>query len=300
MQSLTQPLVPRAAAENYLRQAVPDWEFLLQEIGVQHGWLKFPHTLLDTIRRLKVASYPRLYESELAVYVAAPLAIMGKEDFQALCAEIDAASPDERGTMLQELIDWEPEVLESFALPGSLSAKRKLIKEFRRLPIAEQVKIIKQAQGIVGGFLAILHQTLSIMLHGERLTSLVARAKQDDRDAYLKAIQIDSRIFSSIPFFQQRWNKARLAGEHKFCDDVGRRMAAPPYTGRIKQRSLWMALSALDALGWLTRLSDVELLDLLDDAGVGRLTRSAADIGGLGKCRRQYLQVRDRCVLYLQ
>lgn len=47
---------------------------------------------------------------------------------------------------------------------------------------------------------AIFYEQLSIMVHGEKLTALVARAKTGDDVGFLKAIQIDKRILSKIEY----------------------------------------------------------------------------------------------------
>jgi len=179
-------------------------------------------------------------------------------------------------------------------MPLSAHEYRAQAKAFRRLSKPDQANVIKQAQYLLSSFLASFHQQLSMMLHGEKLTDLVHRAKLGDRQAFLKVVQLDNRTLLQIPEMSRAFLQARLAGDYEFCEAVGRRLMAPPYRVKIQHKGLWMSMSFLDMTGWLEHLSDRAIVDLLDEVGLGHKTKLIADVGGFAKCRRDYKQLRSQ------
>lgn len=54
-----------------------------------------------------------------------------------------------------------------------------------------------------------------------------------------------------------------------FFDDIAYRLKAPPYKGKIRHKSLWLAFSILERSGLLDTLSHREIMEMCDEAGVG-------------------------------
>jgi hypothetical protein len=133
------------------------------------------------------------------------------------------------------------------------------------------------------GFLAGFFQNVAVMVHGEKLTSLVAQAKAGSDDAFCKAVQIDKRILTTIPYFKQRFDRSTLERDRNFMDALAYRLQCPPYKGKIRHKSLWMAFSFLDLTGLLDTLKHQEILELCDDAGVGGFANRIEDVKHLSK-----------------
>jgi hypothetical protein len=68
-----------------------------------------------------------------------------------------------------------------------------------------------------------------MMVHGEKLTSLVAQAKAGNDDAFVKAVQIDKRILNAIPYFSERYARAHDQGHSDFFDRLSYRLKSAPY-----------------------------------------------------------------------
>ena len=294
------PFLPIETVKAYLRSVVPDWEWFLEHLRLHHGWLPFPSFVVRSIRRLKVQNYPLLYENEKSLLAVGLLPFFSPSEIRELGQLLQEASLEERGEIVQLLLSRGDEYFSRIQIPKTRSEYMRVAREFRSLPIADQQKATKDAQFLLSGFLAGFHQLLSLMLHGEKLSSLVAQAKAGDRSSYMRAIQVDSQIFFMIPYFQKRFSEARYEGDQEFCDAVGYRLRSAPYRGKIQHKSLWLSFALLDWLGWFDVLTDREMLELLDEAQVGALTGGVSDVVGLGKCRRQYRSLQSRNALPMQ
>jgi hypothetical protein len=102
-------------------------------------------------------------------------------------------------------------------------------------------------------FLASFHQMLSVMVHGEKLTTLVARAKVGDDNALVKAVQIDKRILAGIPHVRERFERASAEGERDFLDALSYRLQCAPYRGKIRHKPLWSCDELKELGGWKSR-----------------------------------------------
>lgn len=114
-----------------------------------------------------------------------------------------------------------------------------------------------------------LYEYLSVAVHGERLSSLVAQAKAGDDLAFGKAVQIDNNVLR-LPHFRNRMSRAHLAGEADFLAMIARKTANPPYRGRIEQKAIWLTLAFLDSFGWLQHMTGDEVLDFCQSVGVAQ------------------------------
>lgn len=84
------------------------------------------------------------------------------------------------------------------------------------------------------------------------------------------AVKIDSRCLHGIPQFSQRWATAQIdPSAASFRRKVARAHDSAPFSSRISDKEIWLALAVLDQLGFLggTR-GHAELLDMLDEAQV--------------------------------
>jgi hypothetical protein len=132
------------------------------------------------------------------------------------------------------------------------------------------------------------------MVHGEKLTALVTQAKAGDVTAFAKAVQIDKGILSSVPYFRERFERAGREGDQSFLIEVSRRLGSPPYRGKIRHKSLWMAFDFLYGANLLSHYRHEELLDLLNEAGVGGYKNRIEDVKNLSKRLAEYRRFQAR------
>ena len=107
-------------------------------------------------------------------------------------------------------------------------------------------------------------------------------------------MQIDKRILTTIPYFKQRFERGTLEGEQKFSDALAYRLQCPPYKGKIRYKSLWMAFAFLDMVGLLDELKHQEILDLCDEAGIGAHANRIDDVKYLTKRLAEYRAFQKR------
>jgi hypothetical protein len=111
------------------------------------------------------------------------------------------------------------------------------------------------------------HEYVSVAVHGVPLTTLIQWAKTGDDDAFGKAIQIDGRILTGLPYFAERYAQARLEGNKLFLRMVANKTDSPGYKGRLKQKSIWLVIALLDIFGLLEAMSGEEMLDFCNEVG---------------------------------
>lgn len=276
-------IIDRDSAARLIRDGAPDWEWFLRQIESENGNLRFPPMVNRVIANLKIESYPLLYENEAAIGLVMFRAFMSQEEIVALDAQLTAQSPEERGQTIREMLDGFSEVDQAFELPKTPAQEIQARAQFDALTKEEQAEVVRVGQHLWMGFLAGFFQNVSVMVHGEKLSSLVAQAKAGNDEAFCKAVQIDKRILTVIPYFKQRFEQATLEGNQDFSDALAYRLQCPPYKGKIRHKSLWMAFAFLDMVGLLDTLKHQEILDLCDESGIGGYANRIEDVKHLSK-----------------
>jgi len=289
------PIISKEAAVRFLISSIPDAEWLLSRIESEQGWFRFPLVLTNAIKNLKIDSYPLLYENEPGIAVILLRAFFDEQEYIDFCNECESATADERGAFVDEISSAFDNILES--LPKTEQEEREAILAYEALPKSEQEEIVNFSQRWFCFFFASFFQNLSIMVHGEKLTSLVAQAKAGDDNAFVKAIQIDRRILTTIPYFKDRFAQAQDEADSSFSDKISYRLKAPPYLGKIRFKSLWLTFSTLDQLGLLDTLTHPEILKMCDDAGVGGFKNRIEDVKYLSKRLADYRRMQKRQII---
>lgn len=276
-------LIDKASAVNFLRLTIPEWVWLIAKFESEDGHFRFPSVVTRAIENLKIGNYPLLYENEAAISLTVFRAFLSQNEIVDLNTRLTEQSPEERGQTMRELVDDLAEFEQAFEFPKTPAEERSVQAQFDALPKEEQAESIKVAQHLWMAFLAGFFQNVSVMVHGEKLTSLVAQAKAGNDDSFCKAVQIDKRILTTIPYFKQRFECATFEGDQNFCDALAYRLQCPPYKGKIRHKALWMAFAFLDMVGLLDTLKHQEILDLCDEAGVGGYANRIEDVKHLSK-----------------
>ena len=96
-----------------------------------------------------------------------------------------------------------------FYIPISEIERNTALELFNALSAEEQEFARKQFSFFWSYFFSSLLNTLSLMVHGAKLTSLVPQAINGDDVAFLKAVQIDRMLLLHHPYFIERKKKAQ-------------------------------------------------------------------------------------------
>ena len=277
-----------------LRSGIPDAEWLLKQIESEQGWLRFPPYFTNLIANLKIENYPLLYSSEAAMAGVLLRGFMTDEEIQQLNSELESASIQERGNFAIEFGRSLGDAVERIEIPKTKAEQDRARDLFLQLSEEDQKESIRVSQHFYAFFFASFYQNLSMMVHGEKLTSLVSQAKSGNDEAFAKAVQIDKRILVADPFFCERYARAQMECSRSFFDTLSYRMNAAPYRGKIRHKSLWLAFSILDQAKILDELPHSEILEMCDEAGVGGYENRIQSVKHLSNRLREYREFQKR------
>lgn len=292
-----EPVIDLDSARELLRRVVPDWEGLLEHLESSGGRLKFLLEVNSMIVNLRIENYPLLYENTAAIANVLAPAFMDSNEISAFNVKVENASPADRGQMIADaLVDLDT-LDPAFDFSKSDEEKQQASESLAALDPKTQEEISKFWQHLMMGTFALFYDYLSIAVHGEKLTALVAQAKNGDDAAFGKAIQIDGRILIVIPYFKDRYSRAITEDHEDFRAMVSRKLSSPPYKGRIEHKSLWMTFAFLESVGLLYALPREELLDLCNDVGVGESGQPIDDVKNLNKRLSLYREFQNRGAL---
>jgi hypothetical protein len=297
MTTSASPLITKARLVQTLRESIPDTEWFLKQIESEQGWYRFPQVIADSINNLKLGNYPMLYVSEAAIANMLFRVAFDTEQRRELEEEMVSAAPEERAELVEGLVDVLDQTFEGFELPKTATQQEEARKAFEALSPDEREEAVRVAQGFMCFMLCTFHQNLSMMVHGEKLTALVAQAQAGDDRAFVKAVQIDRRILSTVPYFKERYERSQMEADRDFSDRLAYRLGRAPYVGKIRHKTLWLSFSLLDQSGWLDSLPHREILDMLDEAGVGGNENRIQDVKYLSKRIAEYRRFQKRGVL---
>lgn len=281
--TLANSVVDLSTAVRLLKTAAPDWEWMLKHLESNHGQLRFPSQVADFIARFKIENYPLFYQSEVAIAYAFMKGALSDDEIKVFCEEMNEATLEERTAALQAINEDLRQGVEDAEAHVASRTTVELEAEYLTLSFQEKVDACRSVQWFGISFFAMFHQILSVMIHKEKLTTLVAKAKAGDDSAFVKAVQIDKRILTIDPYFLGRFHNINAEGNEDFRDKLTYRLRCAPYAGRVRHKSLWMSLAFLDMCGHLDTLKRRELLDVLDEAGVGGFENRIADVKYLDK-----------------
>lgn len=260
------------------------------------GWVKMPSELENIRKSVGVNDiYVHTYEDENRIWSCLcrglfpedPLGQLKQldEEFLALSEEEKLALfDDDSVSALDEAIDFSWEVI----FPKTEEAKEAARKKFEILSDEEKKTAVYRTAMFVIFYYAFFYNLLSVMVHGQKLTTLVPLALQGDQEAFCKAVQIDRNLLTGHPYFRDTYARL-LAGENKvFLDALLYRIGNPTTRGKVRFPALYMVFSTLESFGWLSDFTASEILDICDEAQLDRFQNRIEDENYLIKRRLEY------------
>ncbi len=266
------------------------------------GWITLPPVVAQIRSNLRIEGYVELYDDYRKIGVCVLLAFMEPAEFQDWSGELAALPPEDHQRELSRLIE-EVDSLDAsldgvFQLPKSEQELARARAEFDSLSPEDQQRSIRFLAFLWSAMLAGFHDTLSVMVHGEGLTSLVPKAIAGDTEAFCKAVQIDRQLYTHHPAFRRRIDAAHAANEEDFLRAVSYRLQTKTSHGRIRYPGLWTVFSILDLFGWLDgSLTAEQILDICDEAGLHRFENRIEDANSLNKKLRLYRKMQKTALL---
>lgn len=281
----------KTSSLNVAQRISPQCVELLRDLQKGGGRISFSSDVAQ-IQNF-VGQYVLVYDDERKIARAMLLAFLGEEGLKDFNQEIEALSKEEQQEFLDDCASAEfmnevSEAMDSFKLPQSPAEWKAARDEAAKLPEEERKKIEKQAAFFWCFFFSSFFNTLSLMVHGAKMTSLVPRAIAGDDDAFLKAVQIDRMLLLHYPYFRDRKARAQSEGETAFLSKLAYRESKPPLHSKIRYPGLYMLFGILESIHWLDDLPHEEILDICDGAGLERYQNRIDDVTYLGKRLGEY------------
>jgi hypothetical protein len=273
-----------------ITRVLPDYLQILEDCSNPITWRNLAQRFSENIKRLKIENYVHLYEDEKRIPAALICAVMSKEEQAEFIAEINAASPEEQQEILREYGrpggKWDQLSDEMF--PEDAETQQQQLEAFERLEGEERTEAVKRGQYLMGFFMAWLHDTLAVMVFGQRMTDLVPKALAGDKSAYALAVQVDKNLIHEHPGFKEIHQKALTEGDTDFLEKVGYRLAAPVTRGPIRYAGVFVLFAMLETMKWLDALRHREILDICDAANLDRWQNRIEDENAITKCLQKY------------
>ncbi|GAB7562950.1 hypothetical protein LG202_09890 [Methylobacillus methanolivorans] len=171
------------------------------------GWFVMPSHLQKIKSNLKIDNYVLLYESEGKILACLMYFIMGKSEYLNWEKEVGFLSPSEQGDFLNSWtgyfiksdLTWLDEILGDW--PDTQQEENHAISQFKALSSEDQKLLIEQRTYLFLHIFSSLHNLFSLMVNGEKMTSLVPKAIQGDDEAYFRATKIDRSLVINHPIF---------------------------------------------------------------------------------------------------
>jgi hypothetical protein len=274
-------------AKQLVVRVAPEYLELFREAQRPHGWQDLGRILGTMRTRLKIDGYVALYESDTRLHSCFALGLFGVEETKRYAAHLQTLTPDGLRAEANSFAEGGEELADEM-FPEDPEKLRQALATFEALPADSRAEVVKQAQYLCCAFIAFFYNTVSVMVHGEKLTSLVPKALDGDRQSFLKAIHVDKALLHAHPRFRERYEEASVNGEAEFLRSLAYRMGASPTKGKIRFPGLYLTFAMLEMLGWLDELRHEEIMDVCDAAGLDRWQNRIEDLNYLTKQLRSY------------
>lgn len=290
---MTKIQLDRELTRKLIVNLTPMYAEMLRDLQSPGLWAKILRKYDDLFRGAGAAAYVSLFDDERKIHLTLWYALLGEDGFKGLNAEVAAMSPPEQQTWVNELIaDANQDEAWSWMepmFPATPEKEEAARREYEALGENEKAEALKRSGYFWAFFFASFHNLLSVMLHGRKLTLLVAQAKARDETSFCMAVHIEPRLLQHHPYFRERHLQAQEGRETDFLKRLGNALTKPPLTGRIQYPGLYMLFAMLEFAGWLDGgFTREELLDICDEAGLDRYQDRIEDTVALTKCLGEY------------
>lgn len=295
----------RPTKESAIKAAIclaPEYADLLRDFQRGNGRVGFPVTVAAI--QNQCGFYVTFYEAEHKIGKALCLGLMGIGGYKEFEERMALASQEEGQAYLDEMANLDEEsvnqMLSNFRMARTPVENDEIKKYLSSLPEDERRKSEQRGIFLSMAMFSNFFNTLSLMIHGAKLTSLVPQAMNGDDAAFLKAAQIDRMLLLHHPFFKERKMRAQSEGETKFLGQLAYRESNPTIQGKIRYPALYMLFGILDAYRWLNDLRHEEILDICDEAGLDRYQNRIEDVNYLTKRLGEYRRWQETTNMSMQ
>ena len=273
----------KTTAIDFAKKWTPVYAELFQELKRDGGRVVLDNRF--SVIRQNIGTYVTLYDDERKIGYVMVKALMGEEGLKEFELEAAQWSEQELSEFAQYSFseELEKDLLELLNFPESDAEWKRRETAFHALPESEKTDATTREICLFSGIFCQLFNTLALMTHGAKLTTLVPKAIAGSEEAFLKAVQVDRYLLTHHPYFVQRKREAQDRGEEGFLRKLAFRESNPNLAGKIQYPALFMLFGILESIQWLEDLSHDEILDICDEIGLDRYQNRIEDTNYLTK-----------------
>lgn len=239
-----------------------------------------------------IAAYVMLYDDERKIGSVMMKALLGEAGLSEFVLESAQWSERELSEFTEYSFseELEQDLIDLLNLPKNDTEWKEREKVFHSLSESERAEATTRDICLFAGVFSQVFNTLSLMTHGAKLTTLVPQAIAGNDDALLKAAQVDRYLLTHHPYFIQRKQDAQDRGEEEFLRKLAYRESNPNLAGKIRYPALFMLFGILESIQWLDDLSHNDILDICDEIGLDRYQNRIEDTNYVTKRLLEYRQ----------
>lgn len=245
--------------------------------------------------RQRIGSYVRFYDNEAHIGVAMMNGLLGEDCFRELNEESKDWTHQQKIDFIEFVVNPEnlQQCVDDLDIPETEDEWKAAELAASEMGEEERGRSVRRGAIFFGSIFAQLLNMFALMVHGAKMTTLVKRAMSGDQDAFIKAVQVDRVLLTHHPFFISRKRAAQDSldvNEAAFLRRLAAHETKPQLRGRIRYPGLYFLFHTLESVGWLHELTDEELLDICDEAGLDRWQNRIEDVNYLTKRRLEFLR----------
>lgn len=274
---------PKDIALRFAKKWTPVYADLHRELKQEGGRVALGKRFAAI--RKNIAVYVTLYDDERKFAFVMMKALFGEAGLKEFAIESAQWAEEELSEFTEYWFseELEQELIELLDFPETDAEWKEREKAFLALPESEKAEATTRDICLFAGIFCQIFNTLSLMTHGAKLTTLVPQAMAGNEEAFLKAVQIDRYLLTHHPCFVQRKQEAQELGEEGFLRRLAYRESNPNLAGKPQYPALFMLFGILESIHWLDDLSHEEILDICDEIGLDRYQNRIEDTNYLTK-----------------
>ncbi len=285
----------RPSKETTLKTAIlltPKYAELLKELQKSKGRPAFASKIFQI--QNNIGQYVLMYDDERKIGRSFFLYLIGKDGFQNFISELNELNESQQQEMIDEFATYDEkeldELFSDFVIPATDQEWKASEEAFLKLPEDQQQEVRTKSAYIWSFIFSTFFNSLALMVHGTKLTTLVPQAVAGDDESFLKAIQIDRMLLLHYPYFKERKFRAQNEGDVEFLQKISYRESNPPMRGKIQHPAIYVLFAILESFRWLDDLTHDEILRICDDAGLDRFQNRLGDTNSITKHLKRYRQ----------
>ncbi|HNO74735.1 MAG TPA: hypothetical protein PKG49_03820 [Nitrosomonas mobilis] len=269
-----QPRIEKSIAIALASQLVPICaELLMDYMAKRNGWIKMPKEFEQIRQNSNLSdSYVLAYEEESRILSCLMKSLFPGDTSNQLKQfdnEFLAVKEHEKLDFVDSYLSEKlgGDLFHLFEKLSNATNEDQEIarKELEALSEDEKREIFLSRQLFFAYIYAYFYNHIALMVHGQKLTTLVPLALKGNQKAFCKAIQVDRNILTGYPYFRDTYARLQTGENPNFLADITSYINRPPIQGRIEYPALYMLFSILDGFKWLDDIKASEILDLYNE-----------------------------------